>query len=129
VGDFTSSCKHQATSAWRAVGVVHNALIMKPAQSKRERPAVERVERGCLYMLIFWIPGIVTLIRYMFAGIVISLVAAYALIVSVTWGIAVIVDAIGHRGNGGRESRLEPATEGIPGRAEERSADADAGKT
>jgi len=70
--------------------------------SKRQLPTADRVKRGCLYLVIFGIPGIVTLIRYVLALTVIAIVALYAVTVSAAWGLSALVDAIGH-GRTGKE--------------------------
>ena len=80
------------------VSAVHRVLVTKPVQTKRERPVADRVKRCCLYAIVFWIPGIVTLVRYMLAYSIVGLVIVYEVLVSVMWGVGATFDAIRHRG-------------------------------
>jgi hypothetical protein len=51
MSNFTDACAKQAISAWHAFSVVNTAPITQPAQSKRQRPARERVQLGSLYFV------------------------------------------------------------------------------
>jgi hypothetical protein len=49
--NFTDVCEKQAISVWHGFSVVNTAPISQTAQSKRQRPARERVQRGSLYFV------------------------------------------------------------------------------
>jgi hypothetical protein len=88
---FTVACKDQARGAWGAAA----SWPDKYSKWKKEPSVGDKAQRGCLGFLIFGVGYILLpLIVFLFAEIVI---VAYALLVSLLWGIGTVVDSAAAR--------------------------------
>jgi hypothetical protein len=88
---FTVACRDQARGAWGAAA----SWPDKYSKWKKEPSVGDKAQRGCLGFLIFGVGYILLpMIALLFVEIVI---VAYALFVSLLWGIGTVVDGAAAR--------------------------------
>jgi hypothetical protein len=88
---FTVACRDQARGAWGAAA----SWPDKYSKWKKEPSVGDKAQRGCLGFLIFGIVYIfVPMIIFLFVE---TALVAYALLVSLLWGIGTVVDGAAAR--------------------------------
>ena len=98
MSNFAEACATHAASAWRAVG----SFPEKYSKWKKEPSTGQKAQRGCLGFLIFGIAYIfVPMIMFLFIE---AVLVAYALLVSLLWGVTAGISVIMGRRNQGHES-------------------------
>jgi hypothetical protein len=88
---FTEACRDQARAAWGAAA----SLTDKYSKRNEGRSLGNRAGTGCLGLLVFWVPLFLVLFM-VFVAIEAALIA-YALLVSLLWGIGTVVDGVAAR--------------------------------
>lgn len=88
---FTDACRAQAVGAWRTTG----AWPEKYTSWKKGPGPSGRAQRGCLGFLIF---GVVYIFLPLLIFLAVAMVlVAYALLMSLLWGIGATVDVASSR--------------------------------
>lgn len=104
--NFTANCKRQAMGAWRATVAAPTALARVHRQGKKQDSLSTRAGMGCLGLIVFgFVWFLIPLLAILTVGIV---CAAYALVMTILWGIGSAFDGIGNRRLSGDVSKPGP---------------------
>lgn len=82
--------ERHARASWKLAGQVWSGIDTYHSHRKN-RPTAQKVKLGCLAFAFLWIPFVIPFVVYSYIAMAAGVVAIYATLVSILWGVSVVM--------------------------------------